>query len=192
MLILLRGKAFSLNTVYSLCLREKHRDKRDISLVCELQTTKQQLVRTVFEGNISLGGCGGPVRTGLVGFGRQANDLLAAGVLGHSLGSLRHSVLGQLTREQETDSGLDFTAGDGGAVVVVGQTGGLSSNTLKDVVDKAVHDGHGLAGDTSVGVHLLQHLVDVDGVRLPPPPLPLLVPGTGGLSLGGGLLGSFA
>ncbi len=132
------------------------------------------------------------MRTGLVGFGRQANDLLAAGVLGHSLGSLRHSVLGQLTREQETDSGLDFTAGDGGAVVVVGQTGGLSSNALKDVVDKAVHDGHGLAGDTSVGVHLLQHLVDVDGVRLPPPPLPLLVPGTGGLSLGGGLLGSFA
>jgi len=139
-----------------------------------------------------LGGCGGPVRTGLVGLGRQVMNLLAAGVLGHSLGSLRHSVLGQLTREQETDSSLDFTAGDGGAVVVVGQTGGLSSNTLKDVVDKAVHDGHSLAGDTSVGVHLLEHLVDVDGVRLPPPPLPLLVPGTGSLGLGGGFLGSFA
>ena len=119
-------------------------------------------------------------------------NLLAAGVLGHSLGSLRHSVLGQLTREQETDSSLDFTAGDGGSVVVVGQTRGLSSNALKDVIHERIHDGHGLAGDTSVGVHLLQHLVDVDGVRLPPPPLPLLVPGTGGLGLGGSLLGSFA
>ena len=29
--------------------------------------------------------------------------------------------------------------------------------------------GHGLGGDTGVRVNLFQHLVDVDGVRLPPP-----------------------
>ena len=132
------------------------------------------------------------MRTGWVGVLAASHSLLAAGVLGHSLGSLRHGVLGQLTGQQETDSSLDLSAGDGGAVVVVGQAGSLSSDALEDVVDKAVHDGHGLAGDTSVGVHLLQHLVDVDGVGFPPPPLPLLVPGTGGLCLGGGLLGSFA
>ena len=117
-------------------------------------------------------------------------SLLGAGVLGDSLGSLRHGVLGQLTGQEQTDGSLDLSAGDGGAAVVVGQTGSLSSDALEDVVDKAVHDGHGLAGNTSVRVHLLQDLVDVDGVRLPPPPLPLLVPRTGGLCLAGGLLGS--
>ena len=99
-------------------------------------------------------------------------------------------MLGQLSGQEQTNGGLDLSAGDGGPAVVVGKTAGLGSNTLEDVVDKRVHDAHGFAGDTSVRVHLFQHLVDVDGVALPPPPLPLLLPGTGGLGLGGGLLGS--
>ena len=118
------------------------------------------------------------------------NSLFGAGVLGDGLGSLRDGVLGQLTGQEETDSGLDLSAGDGWSPVVVGKTAGLGSDTLEDIVDKGVHDAHGLAGYTSVGVDLLQDLVDVDGVRFPPPPLLLLVPGTGGLCLGGGLLGS--
>jgi hypothetical protein len=118
--------------------------------------------------------------------------LLAAGVLGHSLGALRHGVLGEFTGQQETDSCLDLSAGDGGSLVVVGQAGGLSGNSLEDVVDKAVHDGHSLAGHSSVGVDLFQHLVDVDSVGLPPPPPLLLVSGACGLSLGGGLLRSLA
>ena len=72
----------------------------------------------------------------------------------------------------------------------MGKTGSLSSNALEDVIHEGVHDGHGLAGHSSIGVDLLQDLVDVDGVGLPPPPLALLVPGTGGLCLAGGLLGS--
>ena len=75
-------------------------------------------------------------------------------------------MLGQLTREQESDSGLDFARGDGGPLVVVGKTGSLSSDALEDVVDKGVHDAHGLGGDTSVGVDLLEDLVDVDGIGL--------------------------
>ena len=66
--------------------------------------------------------------------------LLGAGVLGDSLGSLRDSVLGKLTRKEEPDSGLDFPGGDGGPLVVVGQPGSLSSDPLEDVVDKGVHD----------------------------------------------------
>ena len=99
-------------------------------------------------------------------FGWYQRCLLGAGVLGDSLGSLRDSVLGQLSGEEETDSSLDFSGGDGGPLVVVGKTAGLSSNALKDVIDKGVHDAHGLGGDTSVGVHLLEDLVDVDGVGL--------------------------
>ena len=35
----------------------------------------------------------------------------------------------------------------------------LGSNSLKEVVDEAVHDAHGFGGDTSVRVDLLQHLI---------------------------------
>ena len=87
-----------------------------------------------------------------------------------------------------TDSSLDLSAGNGGPPVVVGKSGSLSSNALKDVIHKGVHDRHGLGRDASVRVDLLQHLVDVDAVAFPPPPLALLVPGTGGLCLAGGLL----
>lgn len=99
-------------------------------------------------------------------------------------------MLGQFTGEEETDSCLDLPTGDGGPLVVVGKTGSLGSDSLKDVVDKAVHDGHGLAGHTSVGVDLFQHLVDVDAVGFPPLPPPFLVGVTAGLCLAGRLLGS--
>ena len=125
-------------------------------------------------------------------FGVNLWSLLGAGILGYSLCALRHGVLGQLSGQEESDSGLDLSGGDGGPLVVVGQTAGLGGDALEDVVHEGVHDGHGLAGDSSVGVDLLQDFVDVDGVRLPPPPLPLLVPCTLGLCLGGGLLCSLA
>jgi len=112
------------------------------------------------------------------------HSLLGAGVLGDSLGALRHGVLGQLTGQQEPDSGLDLPGGDGGPLVVVGKAGGLGSNPLEDVVDKGVHDAHGLGGDAGVGVHLLQDLVDVDGIGLLPPLLALLL-----ITLGDGFLG---
>ena len=124
-------------------------------------------------------------------FSSNNNNLLGLGVFGDGLGSLTDSVLGQLPRQQKSDCCLDFATGDGGTTVVVSQAGSLSCNTLEDVVDEGVHDAHGLAADASVGVHLLQNLVDVDGVGFPPPPSLLLVGGTGGLCLAGGLLCSF-
>ena len=38
------------------------------------------------------------------------------------------------------------------------QLASLCSNSLEEVVDEGVHDGHGLRGDAGVGVNLLQHL----------------------------------
>ena len=101
-------------------------------------------------------------------------------------------MLGELAWEQETDSGLDLPAGDGRLLVVVSKTRRFTGDALEDVVDKAVHDAHGLAGDTSVGVDLLQNLVDVDSVAFLPLPASLSG-GTATCGLGlACLLGSFA
>jgi hypothetical protein len=108
--------------------------------------------------------------------------LLGGSVLGDSLGTFRDGVLGKFTREDKTNSGLDLARRDGGTLVVGSQLGGFSGDTLKDIVNEGVQDGHGLVGDTSIGVDLLQDLVDVRGVSL----------ATNGLSLlsvlGSGLL----
>ncbi len=113
------------------------------------------------------------------------SNLLAAGVLGHGLGALADGVLGEFTGQEEAHGGLDLPAGDGGPLVVVGQTGSLGGDALEDVVHERVHDGHGLAGDSGVGVNLLQHFVDVDAVRLLSALSPLLVSRTRGLRLSG-------
>ena len=122
--------------------------------------------------------------------------LLGAGVLGDSLGSLGDGVLGELTGEEEPDGGLDLAGGDGGPLVVVGETAGLGGDPLEQIVDKRVHDGHSLGGDSGVGVDLLQHLVDVDSIGLLPLSLLLLLislgDGFGSLArLLGGLSGNF-
>ena len=99
-------------------------------------------------------------------------------------------MLGQLSRQKKTDSCLDLSAGDGRPSVVVSQTGSFSSDALKNIIHKAVHDIHGFAGNSSIRVDLLQDLVDVDRVGFPPPPAAFLVPSSLGLGLGGGFLGS--
>jgi len=112
-------------------------------------------------------------------------DLLGAGVLGDGLGALGDGVLGELTGKEEADGGLDLPAGDGGALVVVSQAARLGGDALEDVVDERVHDAHRLGGDAGVGVDLLQHLVDVDGVGLLPAlPAALLVVRLGDVLLG--------
>lgn len=89
----------------------------------------------------------------------------------------------QFSGQEESNSSLDFPRRDGGTFVVMSQARCFSSNTLKDVIHERVHDGHGFARDSSVGMDLLQNLVDVDSVRFLPLLLFLLV------SLGDVLLG---
>ena len=90
-------------------------------------------------------------------------DSSAAGVLVDGLGALRDGVLRELTREEEAHRGLDLTGGEGRAVGVAAEAEGLVGQTIKGVVDKRVHDGHGAAGNSDIRVHLLEHLVDVGG-----------------------------
>ena len=120
------------------------------------------------------------------------NNLLGAGILGDGLGAFRDGVFGQFSGEEEPDSGLDLPGGDGGPLVVVGQFGSLGSDTLEEIVDEGVHDAHGLGGDTGIGVHLLQHLVDVDGIRFLTLVLALLSVLSNGLGGLAGFLGSLS
>ena len=130
-------------------------------------------------------------------WGHTGQNLLRAGVLSHRLGTLRDCMLGQLARQQKPYSSLYLPRSDGRPrstrghynltavflpLVVVSELACLSSNTLEQVVDERVHDAHGLGGDTGVRVHLLENLVDVDGVGLLPLSLLLLL-----VSLGDGL-----
>ena len=110
--------------------------------------------------------------------------LLGRVVLGDSLGALRDGMLGELTREDETDSRLDLAGRHRGLGVVAGEAARLGGEALKDVLDEVVHDDHGLLGDTGVGVHLLEDLVDVRSVRVT-----LALGAAGGRLLATGLLG---
>ena len=112
------------------------------------------------------------------------HTLLGGSVLGDGLGSFRDGVLSQLSGKEKSDSRLNLPRGDGRPLVVVSETGSFGSDPFEDIVNEGVHDAHGLGRDTGVRVDLLQHLVDVDGVRFLSLLLLFLVAGgTGGLSL---------
>jgi len=92
-------------------------------------------------------------------------------------------VLGKLTGKEKADGGLDLAGREGALLVVAGQAGSLKGQALEDVVDERVQDRHATLGDTGVGVHLLEDLVDVRRVGLNA----LLALATLGTSLLGGL-----
>ena len=73
---------------------------------------------------------------------------------------------GELSGEDESDGGLDLTAGESLSLVVSDESGGFTGDSLEDIVDEGVHDAHGLLGDTGLGVDLLEDSVDVDGEGL--------------------------
>ena len=83
-----------------------------------------------------------------------------------SLGTFRDGAFCQFTSKEEPDGGLNLPRGDGGPLVAIGQLGSLSSDTLKQIINKGVHGAHSLGGDTGAGVDLLQHLIDVNGKGL--------------------------
>ncbi len=93
-------------------------------------------------------------------------NLLGGSVLGDSLSTLGDSVLGELTREEESAGSLNLSGGDCGLLVDLGKAGSFAADSVEDVAHERVHDGHGLGGDSLVGVDLLEDLVDVDAERL--------------------------
>lgn len=80
--------------------------------------------------------------------------------------SLVLGVLGQLAAEDQTSRRLNVPGAHGSVLVVASETASLHREALKEVVHKRIHDSHRLVGDARVGVHLLEHLVDVRRVRV--------------------------
>ena len=100
-------------------------------------------------------------------------------------------MLGEFSWKEESDGGLDFSGRNGGFLVVLGESRGFVGDSLEDVGHERVHDGHGLGGDTGVGVDLLEDLVDVDRVGLLSLSSSLLLVSGWGSLLDDSFLGSF-
>ena len=66
-------------------------------------------------------------------------------------------MLGKFTRQDEADRGLDLTGRNGRFFRIGRELGSLGGNTLENVVDKRVEDGHGLVRDTRIGMDLLEY-----------------------------------
>ena len=94
-------------------------------------------------------------------------------------------MLGELTGEEELDSGLDLSGGESVLLVVSNELGRLSGDLLEDIVDEGVHDGHGSLGDAGLGVNLLEDSVDINGEGFDS----LLLLGVGDVGGGRSLLG---
>ena len=100
-------------------------------------------------------------------------------------------MLGKFTWEQKLNSSLDLAGRQGSLSVVSDELGGFKSDLIEDIVDEGVQDIHGLLGNTSIGVDLLEDLVDVKREGFVSSSSGLLVTGVVGLgSLGG--LGAFS
>ena len=84
-------------------------------------------------------------------------------------------MLGELAGKNQPHRRLDFARGDRRLLVVASEPRRLAGELLEDVVDEAVHDSHGLAGNPNVGVDLLQDLEDVYLVGLDVALRPLLL-----------------
>jgi len=75
-------------------------------------------------------------------------------------------VLSEFSRENQANCCLDLSARESALLAVSHQFAGFEADTLEDVVDEAVHDVHGALADSSVGVDLFEHTVDVQGEGL--------------------------
>jgi hypothetical protein len=64
-------------------------------------------------------------------------------------------VFGQFSGQHQTDGCLNLPRTQSRLFIVRGKFSGFFRNATENVVDKRVHDGHALFGNTSVGVDLL-------------------------------------
>jgi hypothetical protein len=67
------------------------------------------------------------------GIQKKEKENLSGGELSHRLGAFRHGVLGQFTRQDQSNGRLDFSGRHGRLLVVSGQLGGFRRDLFEDV-----------------------------------------------------------
>ena len=75
-------------------------------------------------------------------------------------------MLAEFAGENETDGGLDFGGTDSALVVDTSKVTGFSNHSFEDIRDEGVHDSHTLLGNTTIGMDLLEDLVNVGSVGI--------------------------
>ena len=75
-------------------------------------------------------------------------------------------MLGELSRQQETNRRLDLSRRQRMFLVILDEFRRLRADLVEHIVDEAVHDAHRALRDTGIRMHLLQHSVDVDRICL--------------------------
>lgn len=99
--------------------------------------------------------------------------LLGTGILRHCLRTFADGMLRQLTGKEKSNRGLNFARRNGFPLVVVSKPRCFAGDSLEDVIDERVHDAHRSAGNSNVGMNLLQNSVDVSTITLLVTPSPL-------------------
>ena len=74
-------------------------------------------------------------------------------------------MFGKLSWKEQFDGGLDLPGGQSASPVVSDQLGRFGGESVKGIINKGVHNVHGLLGDSDFWVDLLEDLVDVEGER---------------------------
>jgi len=87
-------------------------------------------------------------------------------VFGDGFGSFWDGMSCEFSGEDELNSRLDFAGRKSSSLVESDELGSFSGNSVEGIMNEWVHDVHGFLGDTNVGVHLLEDLVNIDGEGL--------------------------
>ena len=69
---------------------------------------------------------------------------------------------GKFSGEDELDGRLNLSGRKCSSLVESNELGSFSGDSVESVVNERVHDVHGFLGDSNIGVHLLEDLVDID------------------------------
>ena len=73
-------------------------------------------------------------------------------------------MFGQVTWEDQFDSGLDIVGAQSAFSVISGQFGGFKGQSFEKISHEGVHDVHSLLGHSDFWVDVLKHFIDVDSV----------------------------
>lgn len=127
----------------------------------------------------------------------ELGQLLGTIVFSDSLGGFTYGMLAQFTGQDKTYSSLNLFARDSAAFIVASQFAALMGDAFKNIIHKAIHNGHSLLANVDFWMALAKNFEDVAAVTFMARAFATALGGRGllngrlGWCLSGGLLFSF-